>query len=137
MTRIVTLGDSITVGMGDPDPAKGAGWRGWAHLLAAGLPDPELHNLAVRGAQAKQVERDQLPAAPCSPCGCPTLPGCSACPTVSPGRCRGACARSTPSSTGSPRITGPCTGTRHATPRPTTSATGRSTGCTPTSADTG
>jgi lysophospholipase L1-like esterase len=61
MTRIVTLGDSITLGMGDPAPA--GGWRGWAQYLAAGLPDPELHNLAVRGAQAKQVERDQLPAA--------------------------------------------------------------------------
>jgi lysophospholipase L1-like esterase len=63
MTRIVTLGDSITVGMGDPHPTEGGGWRGWAHLLAAGLPEPELHNLAVRGAQAMQVERDQLPAA--------------------------------------------------------------------------
>jgi lysophospholipase L1-like esterase len=67
MTRIVTLGDSITVGMGDrdpdPDPDKPGGWRGWAQLLAAGLPEPELHNLAVRGAQALQVERDQLPAA--------------------------------------------------------------------------
>jgi lysophospholipase L1-like esterase len=64
MTRIVTLGDSITIGMGDPDPRgpKGA-WRGWARLLAAGLPAPELHNLAVLGAQAKHVERDQLPAA--------------------------------------------------------------------------
>ena len=61
MTRIVTLGDSITLGMGDPAP--GGGWRGWAHYLAAGLSGPELHNLAVRGAQAKQVERDQLPAA--------------------------------------------------------------------------
>lgn len=63
MTRIVTLGDSITVGMGDPDPAVSGGWRGWARHLAAGLPEPELHNLAVRGAQAKQVERDQLPVA--------------------------------------------------------------------------
>jgi lysophospholipase L1-like esterase len=61
MTRIVTLGDSITVGMGDPVP--GGGWRGWAQYLAAGLATPELHNLAVRGAQAKHVERDQLPAA--------------------------------------------------------------------------
>src|SRR6202041_1069233 len=61
MTRIVTLGDSITLGMGDPAP--GGGWRGWAFLLAAGLPGPQLHNLAVRGAQAKHVERDQLPAA--------------------------------------------------------------------------
>src|ERR1700721_2580255 len=61
MTRIVTLGDSITLGMGDPAP--GGGWRGWAKYLAAGLPGPELHNLAEGGAQAKQVERDQLPAA--------------------------------------------------------------------------
>src|SRR6202035_3939702 len=30
---------------------------------AAGLPKPELHNLAVIGAQAKHVERDQLPNA--------------------------------------------------------------------------
>lgn len=61
MTRIVTLGDSITLGMGDPVP--GGGWRGWTQLLAGGLTDPELHNLAVIGAQAKHVERDQLPAA--------------------------------------------------------------------------
>ncbi len=61
MTRIVTLGDSITLGMGDPAP--GGGWRGWASILAAGLPKPELHNLATKGAQAKHVERDQLPTA--------------------------------------------------------------------------
>jgi len=61
MTRIVTLGDSITLGLGDPVP--GGGWRGWACHLAAGLPRPELHNLAVNGAQAKHVERDQLPSA--------------------------------------------------------------------------
>ena len=61
MSRIVTLGDSITMGMGDPAP--GGGWRGWAQHLAAGVARPELHNLAVRGAQAKHVERDQLPAA--------------------------------------------------------------------------
>ncbi|HVT67435.1 MAG TPA: GDSL-type esterase/lipase family protein, partial [Trebonia sp.] len=61
MTRIVTLGDSITLGMGDPAPS--GGWRGWTQLLADGLRDPELLNLAVIGAQAKHVERDQLPAA--------------------------------------------------------------------------
>lgn len=61
MTRIVTLGDSITLGMGDPAP--GGGWRGWARLLADGLVDQDLHNLAVLGAQAAHVERDQLPAA--------------------------------------------------------------------------
>jgi lysophospholipase L1-like esterase len=61
MTRIVTLGNSITLGLGDPAP--GGGWRGWTCHLAAGLPKPELHNLAVNGAQAKHVERDQLPIA--------------------------------------------------------------------------
>jgi lysophospholipase L1-like esterase len=61
MTRIVTLGDSITLGMGDPAPC--GGWNGWARHLAAGLRKPELHNLAVNGAQAKHVERDQLPSA--------------------------------------------------------------------------
>jgi lysophospholipase L1-like esterase len=64
MTRIVTLGDSITMGMGDPDPhgPKGS-LRGWVRLLADGLPDAELHNLAADAAQAKHVERDQLPVA--------------------------------------------------------------------------
>jgi hypothetical protein len=61
MTRIVTLGDSITLGLGDPRPD--GGWRGWARLLADGLVKPELHNLAANGAQAKHVERDQLPTA--------------------------------------------------------------------------
>jgi lysophospholipase L1-like esterase len=61
MTRIVTLGDSITLGLGDPQPE--GGWRGWARLLAEGLPRPELHNLAANGAQARHVEHDQLPTA--------------------------------------------------------------------------
>lgn len=61
MTRIVTLGDSITVGMGNPDGQ--GGYRPWAEYLATGLPDPELHNLAVIGAHSLHVERFQLPAA--------------------------------------------------------------------------
>lgn len=61
MTRIVTLGDSITLGIGDPGP--GGGWRGFAEHLAAGLRRPELHNLAQIGAQARHVEQNQLPAA--------------------------------------------------------------------------
>ncbi len=61
MTTFVALGDSITVGMGDPAP--GGGWRGWAALLAGTLPQPEVHNLAQLGALAADVERVQLPAA--------------------------------------------------------------------------
>ena len=61
MTRYVALGDSISVGMGDPLP--GGGWRGWPALLATGLPEPEVHNLAVLGAQTSDIERNQLPAA--------------------------------------------------------------------------
>ena len=62
MTRYVALGDSISVGMGDPAP-EGGGWRGWPALLASGLNDPELHNLAVLGGQTADVERYQLPVA--------------------------------------------------------------------------
>jgi lysophospholipase L1-like esterase len=61
MTTYVALGDSITVGMGDPAPD--GGWRGWAALLAGSLPQPEMHNLATLGALAADVERVQLPAA--------------------------------------------------------------------------
>jgi len=62
MTTFVALGDSITVGMGDPAP-DGCGWRGWAALLAASLHQPVMHNLATLGALAADVERVQLPAA--------------------------------------------------------------------------
>ena len=62
MTTFVALGDSITVGMGDPAP-DGSGWRGWAALLAASLHQPVMHNLATLGALAADVERLQLPAA--------------------------------------------------------------------------
>jgi lysophospholipase L1-like esterase len=62
MTRFVAMGDSITVGMGDPAP-EGHGWRGFAALLADTLPQPDWHNLAFLGAQAADVERIQLPAA--------------------------------------------------------------------------
>jgi lysophospholipase L1-like esterase len=61
MTRFAALGDSITVGMGDPVP--GGSWRGWAALLGGTLPQAEVHNLAISGALAADVERVQLPAA--------------------------------------------------------------------------
>ena len=62
MTTFVALGDSITVGMGDPAP-EGGGWRGWAALLGASMQQPVMHNLATLGALAVDVERLQLPAA--------------------------------------------------------------------------
>ena len=70
MTTLVALGDSITLGVGDPvridDPASGRSqraWRGWAALLAGGLVDPELHIVAGNGACSADVERVQLPQA--------------------------------------------------------------------------
>jgi len=61
MTTFAALGDSITLGVGDPAP--GGGWRGWAAFLAAGLPGGRLVNLAANGARAADVERTQLPRA--------------------------------------------------------------------------
>ena len=61
MTTFTALGDSITLGLGDPTP--GGAWRGWAVFLAEGLPGGQLHNLATTGAQAGDVERSQLPRA--------------------------------------------------------------------------
>ncbi|MEV0618393.1 SGNH/GDSL hydrolase family protein, partial [Nonomuraea sp. NPDC050404] len=59
--RLVALGDSVTVGIGDPVP--GRGWAGFlAGALAAGGP-VELSNLAVCGACSADVARDQLPRA--------------------------------------------------------------------------
>jgi lysophospholipase L1-like esterase len=64
MTTFTALGDSITLGLGDPVTAgTAAGWRGWAVFLAEGLPGGQLHNLAATGAQAADVERTQLPRA--------------------------------------------------------------------------
>jgi lysophospholipase L1-like esterase len=61
MTTFVALGDSITLGIGDP--VGGGSWRGWAALLAEGLHEPRLHNLAAAGAQTRDVEHHQLPRA--------------------------------------------------------------------------
>lgn len=65
MTTFAALGDSITLGIGDPACRSGGrrGWRGWAALLADGLPEPRLHILATSGARMADVEQDQLPAA--------------------------------------------------------------------------
>ncbi|MGP4009418.1 SGNH/GDSL hydrolase family protein [Streptomyces sp. 4N124] len=60
--RFVSLGDSLTEGVGDP---VGKVWRGWAALLADGLSvEPaQFTNLAVSGAQTRDVLERQLPAA--------------------------------------------------------------------------
>jgi lysophospholipase L1-like esterase len=76
VTTFVALGDSISLGIGDPirlPPAPGhrgkltgkgrRAWRGWAVLLADCLPDPALHIVAGNGALFADVERDQLPMA--------------------------------------------------------------------------
>lgn len=58
--RVAALGDSTTVGIGDPVPT---GWRGWARLLAEALGssyDVSFCNLAVSGATAATVRSDQL-----------------------------------------------------------------------------
>jgi lysophospholipase L1-like esterase len=58
--RFAALGDSATVGIGDPVPG---GWRGWSRLLAAALGtsyDVSYCNLAVPGATATDVLRGQL-----------------------------------------------------------------------------
>ena len=61
MTTFVALGDSISLGVGDPAPE--GGWRGWAAFLAQSLPGGQLVNLAANGARAADVERTQLPRA--------------------------------------------------------------------------
>ncbi|MER6419308.1 SGNH/GDSL hydrolase family protein [Streptomyces sp. NPDC001137] len=59
--RFVALGDSLTEGVGDP---VADGWRGWAALLAVGLAEEpvEFTNLAVSGAQTREVLEQQTPA---------------------------------------------------------------------------
>ncbi|MEU4083652.1 SGNH/GDSL hydrolase family protein [Streptomyces aureus] len=62
--RFVALGDSLTEGVGDP---VGDRWRGWAELLAPGLVPADtpvdFTNLAVSGAQTRDVLERQTPAA--------------------------------------------------------------------------
>jgi lysophospholipase L1-like esterase len=62
--RFAALGDSVTVGLGDPLPR--GGWRGWAALLAEAMAPPgglELGNYARCGALVEDVAADQLPRA--------------------------------------------------------------------------
>jgi lysophospholipase L1-like esterase len=60
--RFVALGDSTTVGLGDPLPD--GTWRGWAALLAAGLGCGSGYvNLARTGARVADLAEEQLPTA--------------------------------------------------------------------------
>ncbi|MGV9825463.1 SGNH/GDSL hydrolase family protein [Gordonia sp. NPDC003429] len=68
----VALGDSFTEGVGDPDPARPNGLRGWADRVAEQLavtnPDLRYANLAVRGKLLDEIIDDQLaPAVAMSP----------------------------------------------------------------------
>ncbi|MDQ0381688.1 SGNH/GDSL hydrolase family protein [Amycolatopsis thermophila] len=62
--RFVALGDSFTEGVGDDDPARPNGVRGWAdrvaEQLAAADPGFRYANLAIRGRLLDQVLAEQL-----------------------------------------------------------------------------
>jgi lysophospholipase L1-like esterase len=62
--RYVALGDSFTEGVGDPDPSRPNGLRGWADLvaevLASRTDDFGYANLAIRGRKLAQVLDEQL-----------------------------------------------------------------------------
>ncbi len=62
--RFVALGDSFTEGVGDPDPTRPNGLRGWAdrvaEVLAAGTADFGYANLAIRGRKLDGVIAEQV-----------------------------------------------------------------------------
>ncbi len=63
-SRYVALGDSFTVGVGDPEQGSPGGLRGWADRvaeeLAAGHEGFAYANLAVRGLMLKQILNQQI-----------------------------------------------------------------------------
>ncbi|MCQ9165321.1 MULTISPECIES: SGNH/GDSL hydrolase family protein [unclassified Arthrobacter] len=65
--RFVALGDSLTEGLGDPEPGSPNGFRGWADRVAeelsAGSSGFSYANLAVRGLLLRQVIDRELPQA--------------------------------------------------------------------------
>src|SRR6476469_7548293 len=66
--RFVALGDSFTEGVGDPDPARPNGLRGWADRVAEVLADRAgeefgYANLAIRGRKLHAIIEEQLDAA--------------------------------------------------------------------------
>lgn len=71
-SRYVALGDSFTEGVGDPDPTRPNGLRGWADRTAEqlGVANPEFRyaNLAIRGRKMPQIIAEQIePALALSP----------------------------------------------------------------------
>jgi len=64
--RYVALGDSFTEGVGDPDPARPNGLRGWADRVAEvlatqpGADDFGYANLAIRGRQLAPIVAEQV-----------------------------------------------------------------------------
>ncbi|WP_139982236.1 SGNH/GDSL hydrolase family protein [Nocardioides litoris] len=62
--RYVALGDSFTEGVGDPDPSRPNGVRGWADRVAEVLgrqePDFGYANLAIRGRKLGPILAEQL-----------------------------------------------------------------------------
>jgi lysophospholipase L1-like esterase len=62
--RYVALGDSFTEGVGDPDPVRPNGVRGWADraadVLATRTDDFGYANLAIRGRKLRAVLDEQL-----------------------------------------------------------------------------
>lgn len=62
--RFVALGDSFTEGVGDPDPTRPNGLRGWAdrvaEVLAAADPDFGYANLAIRGRKLDAILAEQV-----------------------------------------------------------------------------
>ena len=64
LSTYVALGDSFTEGVGDPDPDRPNGVRGWADRVAEALalthPDLAYANLAIRGRKMRAVLAEQV-----------------------------------------------------------------------------
>lgn len=62
--RYAAIGDSWTEGVGDPDPARPNGVRGWAdrvaEVLATQVPDFGYANFAIRGHRVHEILGEQL-----------------------------------------------------------------------------
>ena len=62
--RYVALGDSFTEGVGDPDPTRPNGLRGWADRVADALavdnPGFQYANLAIRGRKLPAIIDEQI-----------------------------------------------------------------------------